>query len=388
MPEDKPHKYRSRVRWTDVQTGRPLPWDVYTRTGRLLLRQGSVPTTEGQIAALVLRGTYHDEPEAPDRPQDADERAQRDLLLAPPPDDISAASAELRDVLAEGLEGGASDFVERTLDTARQLQGAAMADPDRALALALLRDDEYALAHAVHAALLADRVAQRLGASAEERLSLIAAGITHDIALLPLQLMFERNAGPLTGDQWELVRAHPQEGVAKLRALGVADPAWLRAVHGHHERADGSGYPQGRAGDQWPQEARILAVADAYTAMIRPRAYRPAHDPRQALKNLFLERGRTIDAHIAEILIKETGLYPPGALVRLANGETGVVVARGDNAAHPVVYGVLGRGGHYLMNIEPRDTRLAEHAIVSALPRAHYAGLYRRLSHLWNQPRA
>src|SRR6185369_7611358 len=95
---------------------------------------------------------------------------------------------------------------------------------------------------------------------------------------------------------------HPNLSAELLVRAGVTDPAWLQAVRGHHERLNGSGYPAGLKGEQISSGARILAVADIYSAMEKPRPYRnKAHFPQNALKEIYLKKDAEIDGEMAHI---------------------------------------------------------------------------------------
>ena len=126
--------------------------------------------------------------------------------------------------------------------------------------------------HSELVSVYAARIATRLGHSLESVERMLLAGTVHDLGkvVLPDSILFK--PGPLTPDEWDAVRRHPEAGAAMLAEAGFEDVAvWV--LH-HHERIDGSGYPHGLAGDDIPLESRILAVADAYEAMTADRVYR------------------------------------------------------------------------------------------------------------------
>ncbi len=132
-------------------------------------------------------------------------------------------------------------------------------------------------------------------------------------------------------------------------------------------RIDGSGYPHGLAGGALGALARLLAITDIHSAMIRPRAYRDALHARHALRGIFLERGRQIDDALAAAFIKELGIHPPGTFVRLHNGEIAVVTRRQQSAAHPALKCVIGRDGTLLVRAAPCDCQRSESAIVEVV---------------------
>jgi HD-GYP domain-containing protein (c-di-GMP phosphodiesterase class II) len=107
--------------------------------------------------------------------------------------------------------------------------------------------------------------------------------------------------GPLSGEEWAEVHRQPELAAALLSDVSLEDiREWILC---HRERPDGSGYPRGLVGDQIPVEARILAVADAYTAMIADRAHRPARDHREACAELVRCAGSQFDVAVVEAFI-------------------------------------------------------------------------------------
>jgi hypothetical protein len=134
-------------------------------------------------------------------------------------------------------------------------------------------------------------------------------------------------------------------------------------VADHHENMDGSGYPSGKTGDDIPEGAKIIAMADRYTAMIAPRKYRKAMHPSRALRTMLIDGGKTCDARIAAYFIKELGIYPPGACVKLVNSESGIVMRKGFSAMAPAVLVIKNQYGTPLPFPQKRDTELERFAI-------------------------
>jgi hypothetical protein len=139
---------------------------------------------------------------------------------------------------------------------------------------------------------------------------------------------------------------------------GIRDDDWLQAVARHHEQEDGSGYPTGRrdVGDL----ASLVRRADVYTAKLASRVHRDALLADQAGRQMFMQDpGHPMTA----ALVKEFGIYPPGSYVRLASGETGVVVQRGPTVTTPVVACLTSARGTALTTPLRVDTAIARHAI-------------------------
>ena len=151
--------------------------------------------------------------------------------------------------------------------------------------------------------------------------------------------------------------------MALLKEAGVTDQLWLAYVLNHHENVDGGGYPSGTAGDNISDGAKIIAVADRYTAMIAPRKFRKAIHPTQALRSLLMDGGKTCDAKITAVFIKELGIYPPGCCVKLASGETAVVMFKGVTATTPAIQAIKNKLGDALPYPENRNPGIERFAI-------------------------
>ncbi len=141
------------------------------------------------------------------------------------------------------------------------------------------------------------------GLKEEEMNLLIKASLVHDLGKgeIPVGVLDKR--GPLTDQEWELVRQHPSLGVAIISEVSMLQDA-IEIVRHHHEYWDGSGYPDGLKGESIPELARIMAVADAYEAMTRPKPYRPALSPEQAVVQLEAESGTHFDPIIVQNFIR------------------------------------------------------------------------------------
>ena len=127
-----------------------------------------------------------------------------------------------------------------------------------------------------------------------ERTSLLAlyrGGYLHDVGKvgIPDSILFK--PGALTAQEWMIMRTHPARGVEICRHLKSLGPV-LPIIRHHHERFDGSGYPDGLRGTQIPLLARVMQIADIYDALISPRCYKPAYSPAQALEVILEETGR------------------------------------------------------------------------------------------------
>lgn len=342
-----------------VRVGSPLPWGVRDDAGKLLLARGTVIPNEQLMEALLSRGAYVDPVEVQQARGEA-MSANRAASLV----DLWARLYTRVDLLLRGGEAEGR-FPAKVQEAADQLRSLIDADADLAVFLMLMPVQErpYGTEHHVHAALVAELVARQLDWTEAERRSLACAALTMNLALHDVQTRMAQQTQPLNPLQRAAIHAHPEKSVARLRAAGVDDAAWLSAVAQHHEKPDGKGYPTGTP--EIHPLANVLRHADAYTAMLRPRAQRPALTPHEAARALFADNP---GSPLAAIVLKTFGAFPPGVHVRLANGELAVVVRRGAQPAAPVVMSLTNKTGQALGAPVRRDTGQSEAQVTALVP--------------------
>jgi HD-GYP domain-containing protein (c-di-GMP phosphodiesterase class II) len=205
--------------------------------------------------------------------------------------------------------------------------------------------------------------ARRLGWSDAERRTLVSAGLTMNVSMIELQGRLAVQATPPSADQRAQIESHPARSVEMLEAAGITDADWLAAVAQHHERADGTGYPNGLT--DLGQLARALQYADVFTAKLSARSTRAPLPPDRAARDLFQRSG----GHpLAAALVKEFGIYPPGCFVRLASGEIAIVVHRGETVNTPVVACLTKPSGQQLVRPARRETTARDSAVVAIVP--------------------
>lgn len=170
------------------------------------------------------------------------------------------------------------------------------------LARAIEARDPYSSGHAARVTALAEVIGARLGWDDEQIEVLRIGAALHDIGKLAVSDAVLRKPGPLSEQELEEVRSHPEEGARMLDLIGTLRMAVPCVLH-HHERWDGFGYPTGRAGTAIPAEARVLAVADAFDAMTSDRPYRPALAPADAIAELEQCSGAQFDPDVVEVFV-------------------------------------------------------------------------------------
>lgn len=230
--------------------------------------------------------------------------------------------------------------------------------PDAALlALVLLSAQETQMYSATHAMLVS--VACMVTARETLRwpearvLQVGRAALSMNISMTALQDHLAQQTDPLSWPQIMAIESHAMQSEALLRQLGVADPVWLEAVRRHHERTPGPLAQKSEA----EQLARLIQRADVFGARIAPRASRQPLPVTAAMQGSYYDETRQVD-EAGAALVKTLGIYPPGALVRLASQEVAVVLRRGATATTPRVAVVISRTGMPTGEMIPRDTTL------------------------------
>jgi putative nucleotidyltransferase with HDIG domain len=191
-------------------------------------------------------------------------------------------------------------IAERRLDAAtHQIQQPTAANEERVALLrrmsALLEArDPYTHGHSRRVARHAERIARGMGLPSEQVAKIRAAALVHDIGKINVPRPILTKPGDLTDAEFAVVKRHPADGAAMVLSLG--DSELTAIVRHHHERIDGTGYPDGLAGDDIPLGARIIAVADTFDAITSSRAYRNPRSHKQALEILRREASTQLDA--------------------------------------------------------------------------------------------
>jgi len=172
----------------------------------------------------------------------------------------------------------------------------------RALLVALADKDTYTEAHTRRVALRAVQVGDELGLAPERLRDLAVGGLMHDIGKLSVDSQILKKPGPLTEGEFAAVQRHVESGDALLRELGGFASSVHRLVRSHHERLDGSGYPDGEHADEISLDVRILAVCDVYDALLSTRVYREAWSHERAVALLHEGSGSVFDTRCVDAL--------------------------------------------------------------------------------------
>lgn len=231
--------------------------------------------------------------------------------------------------------------------------------PAASLWLARIKNrDEYTAEHCLRVSLYAIALGKQLDLLPLELEELGVCGMLHDVGKLKVPDEILNKPGRLTEEEFLVMQAHTSYGRQLLMGNSEVPPAAVDVAHCHHERVDGKGYPRQLPAQRIPFKAKIIAVVDAYDAITSDRAYSKGRSSLDALRILFEAKGTQFDEVIVLAFIQLIGIYPPGEIVELSNGEVGIVVGfEAGSKLKPRVLMVLDA------NKQPRPERMLDLAL-------------------------
>ncbi len=163
--------------------------------------------------------------------------------------------------------------------------------------------DHETTGHSFRVALYAMAMARSLGLPPDQLKAIEWGGLLHDVGKMAVPDGVLRKPGPLTANEWHIMKQHPTWGFDMLAEVSFLQPAAVEIVYSHHERWDGQGYPRGIAGEQIPLAARIFAVADTYDAITSDRPYRRARGHAAAIAELRRAAGEQLDPAMVDAFL-------------------------------------------------------------------------------------
>jgi putative nucleotidyltransferase with HDIG domain len=203
-----------------------------------------------------------------------------------------------------------------------------MHNPDALLWVGKIRDrDEYTAEHSLNVGILAMTFGRHLGADEEELNVLGLCGILHDVGKMKTPLEVLNKEGRLTAEEFQIMKKHPVDGRDILINHKDAHHSAVDVCYSHHEALDGSGYPRGLTANNISDITRMVTICDVYDAITSERIYKKGQSSLEALKVLYQNRDTKFDNRLVTEFIECIGLYPPGSIVELKNGEIGIVIS-------------------------------------------------------------
>lgn len=208
-----------------------------------------------------------------------------------------------------------------------EIASSVMRNPGALIGLVRLKTaDDYTYMHSVAVCALMIALSRMLGLNDQQTREAGLAGLLHGIGKMAVPNEILNKPGKLTDQEFHAVKEHPSAGhKILLEAQGISEIALDVCLH-HHEKIDGTGYPEGLAGDQISLYAKMGAVCDVYDAITSNRPYKQGWCPAESLKRMSEWSKGHFDQTVFMAFVKSIGIYPVGTLVRLHSGRLGVVV--------------------------------------------------------------
>lgn len=192
----------------------------------------------------------------------------------------------------------------------------------------LIKDrDLYTSQHSLNVAILSIAFGRFLGHSEKTLETIGLCGLLHDLGKLKIPLEILNKKGSFTDEEYEIMKQHPDLGREYLLKLPNIMPEIIDATYGHHEKMDGSGYPQGLKDSQISYYAKLVSITDAYDAITSDRSYQNRRTTLKAQKILYESAGSHFDKELVRSFIQWLGIYPPGSIIEMSNGEVGIVLS-------------------------------------------------------------
>jgi putative nucleotidyltransferase with HDIG domain len=204
--------------------------------------------------------------------------------------------------------------------------------PEAFVSVTRLKDfDNYTFTHSVNVSVLAISLGKRLGLSEHDLNALGLAGLLHDIGKMQIPEQILNKPGKLTEAEFNVMKQHAYRGYVYLKSTRSVSEEILQAVRHHHEKSDGSGYPDGLREAKIPKFAKIISVADVYDAITSERVYRKGMLPFEAMCRMFSWSGKQFNDALVRFFISIVGIYPAGTMVMLDTKEVAIIVGPNKN---------------------------------------------------------
>ncbi|MGB4593611.1 MAG: HD-GYP domain-containing protein [Coriobacteriia bacterium] len=233
-------------------------------------------------------------------------------------------------------------------------------DPAAVLGLTAIKShDNYTLNHSINVCILSLSLGAALGLDSESLKSLGLSALLYDLGKVRIPEDILNKEGPLTADEWQIVKSHATEGADLLKRIQMVDQMPMVVAYEHHQRHDMQGYPDTGGPHEQHLFSKVVALCDAYDAMTTRRPFRREIRPDKALAVLMQGRNKAYDPSLTKALVAMLGIYPMGAVVTLSDSSTGVVFrVNRDDLLRPRVKRLIDAQGAWLEFPEVVDLRL------------------------------
>lgn len=225
--------------------------------------------------------------------------------------------------------------INQTMEVSKKLVNALKNNKEAKLGIENLKVyDDYTYNHSFGVSVLSIAIGLSLGLKTNDLYELGFCALLHDIGKMSVPIEIIAKPAKLTTDEFQIVKQHPAKGAEFFLKHKLANKKICAGVLTHHEKYNGTGYPNGLMGEQIPLFGRIISVADVYDALTSVRPYRNPSSPAEAIEYIMGSCGNAFDVSIVEAFLNKVSPYPIGSCVKLSNGEIAIIA--GQNNCHPL----------------------------------------------------
>ncbi|WP_020409898.1 HD-GYP domain-containing protein [Hahella ganghwensis] len=242
-----------------------------------------------------------------------------------------SAKGTVKDIMS-GIRLGRMIDMNQAREAVNKVVDSVLRNKDALVWLTKIKEkDDYTAEHALNVCILATTFARHLGHDETDIRKVALSGLLHDVGKSKIPDHILNKEGRFTDEEYEIMKLHTVYGRDLLINLSTEDRIAIDVAHSHHERIDGRGYPRQLQEHQIPYFAKMISLADCYDAITSNRCYDSGRASMEALDIIYKCKGTQFDETLALEFIKCVGIYPPGSIVQLTNGEVGIVLSTDEN---------------------------------------------------------
>lgn len=309
-----------RVSLNSFRSGMRLARPVYDSYGNVLLTTGAVITRKyaSKLLKYGICSVYIDDGLLPDH-------TAKDVIDVISEKTRQTAINQVKDLFMEASEGVIIG-IDKIQDTVSDMVNQLSLNKSIVNMLDLRTLDEYTFYHSVNVCVLSIMTGINMGYDHKDLHILGMGAILHDLGKAKIPANILNKPGKLTFEEFDVIKKHPSYGYEHIKRSGDIDPAAALVSYEHHERFNGSGYPEGKQREAIHPFSRIVGIADVYDAITAERVYKKACSPLQAYEMLAGSGNCMYDYKAVSSFLDNIAAYPTGSIVQLTTGETAVVV--------------------------------------------------------------
>lgn len=227
---------------------------------------------------------------------------------------------------------------ENAVPVANEIYLSVIRNPGALISLTRLKTaDDYTYMHSVAVCALMIALGRQMNLDDAIVRSLGMSGLLHDVGKMAIPDEILNKPGRLTDDEFGVIKSHPVQGWEMLKASPEVDEMTLDVCLHHHEKVDGSGYPDKLSADNISLHAKMGAVCDVYDAITSNRSYKQGWSPADSIRKMASWKDGHFDEVVFDHFVRMIGIYPTGTLLKLTNGQLAVVLDQGENLLKPGV---------------------------------------------------